>query len=224
MDAAFGQLVKTLSELKLEENTFVFFTSDNGPEGDGIKSPGRGSTGGLRGRKRDLHEGGIRVPGIARWPGKIRANSTLEVPVIGSDLLPTVLALTGVDAASLGNRILDGVNILPLLRSSSKNVERTQPLFWRLDMAPNAKIAMRVGDLKILSDSSRQTFEMYDLNKDPQETTDLQGSRPFEFAELRQRLLTHNESIEAEGPDWWKRLNPSGGVVPGSKPTKGQGQ
>ena len=224
MDAAFGQLVKTLSELKLEENTFVFFTSDNGPEGDGIKSPGRGSTGGLRGRKRDLHEGGIRVPGIARWPGKIRANSTLEVPVIGSDLLPTVLALTGVDAASLGNRTLDGVNILPLLRSSSKNVERTQPLFWRLDMAPNAKIAMRVGDLKILSDTNRQTFEMYDLNKDPQETTDLQESRPVEFVELKQRLLTHNESIEAEGPDWWKRLNPSGGVVPGSKPTKGQGQ
>jgi arylsulfatase A len=223
MDAAFGQLVKTLSDLKLEENTFVFFTSDNGPEGDGIKSPGRGSTGGLRGRKRDLHEGGIRVPGMARWPGKIPANSTLDVPVIGSDLLPTVLAVTGVDAASLGNRTLDGVNILPLLRSSSKNVERTQPLFWRLDMAPNAKIAMRVGDLKILLDSSRQTFEMYDLNKDPQETTDVQESRPVEFAELKQRLLTHNASIEAEGPDWWKRLNPSGGVVPGSKPTTGQG-
>ena len=65
---------------------------------------------------------------------------------------------------------------------------------------------------------------MYDLKKDPQEATDLQESRPVEFAELKQRLLTHNASIEAEGPDWWKRLHPSGGVVPGSKPTKGQGQ
>jgi len=139
-------------------------------------------------------------------------------------LLPTVLALTGVDAAPLGNRTLDGVNILPLLRSSSKTLERSQPLFWRLDMAPNAKIAMRVGDLKILADASRQTFEMYDLKKDPQETTDLRESRAAEFAELKERILAHNASIEAEGPDWWKRLNPSGGMVPGSKPTKGQAQ
>lgn len=107
----------------------MFFTSDNGPKGDGMKSPGRGSTGGLRGRKRDLHEGGIRVPAIVRWPGKIPANSTLDVPVIGSDLLPTVLAVTGATAASLGDRTLDGVNVLPLLQGASKAVERLQPHF-----------------------------------------------------------------------------------------------
>jgi arylsulfatase A len=222
MDAAFGQLVKALGELKLEESTFVFFTSDNGPEGDGVKSPGRGSTGGLRGRKRDLHEGGIRVPGIVRWPGKIPANSMLDAPVIGSDVLPTVLAVTGADGASLGKRTLDGVNVLPLLQGASKTVERPQPLFWRLDMAPNAKIAMRAGDLKILADAGRDTFEMYDLKKDPQETTDLRESKPAEFAELKQRLLKHNALIEAEGPDWWKRLSPSGGMPPGGKSAKGQ--
>ena len=222
MDAAFGQLVKALSELKLEESTFVFFTSDNGPEGDGIKSPGRGSTGGLRGRKRDLHEGGIRVPAIARWPGKIPANSTVNTPVIGSDVLPTVLAATGADAASLGSRTLDGVNVLPLLQGASKTVDRSQPLFWRLDMAPNAKIAMRVGDMKVLGDPARGAFEMYDLKTDPQETTDLRESKVAEFAELKKRLLEYSALIEAEGPDWWRRLSPSGGLPPGLKPAKGQ--
>lgn len=222
MDDAFGQLVRALGELKLEENTFVFFTSDNGPEGDGIKSPGRGSTGGLRGRKRDLHEGGIRVPAIVRWPGKIPANSTMDVPVIGSDVLPTVLAVTGADAAALQERTLDGVNVLPLLQGASKAVERPQPLFWRLDMAPNAKIAMRAGDIKILADPGRGTFEMYDLKKDPQETTDLREIKSAQFAELKKRLLEHNALIEAEGPDWWKRLNPSGGLLPGGKSAKGQ--
>jgi arylsulfatase A len=222
MDDAFGQLVKALGELKLEESTFLFFTSDNGPEGDGIKSPGRGSTGGLRGRKRDLHEGGIRVPAIVRWPGKIPANSTLDVPVIGSDVLPTVLAVTGANAASLGNRTLDGVNVLPLLQGESNTVERPQPLFWRLDMAPNAKIALRAGDMKILADPARDVFEMYDLKNDPQETTDLRESKPEEFAELKKRLLDNSAMIEAEGPDWWKRLSPSGAVLPGGKSAKGQ--
>jgi arylsulfatase A-like enzyme len=159
-----------------------------------------------------------------RWPGKIPANSTLDVPLIGSDVLPTVLAVTGADAASLGNRTLDGVDVLPLLQGASKAVERPQPLFWRLDMAPNAKIAMRVGDMKILADPARDTFEMYDLKTDPQETTDLRESKRAEFGELKKRLLEHSALIEADGPDWWKRLSPSGGVLPGGKSAKGQAQ
>jgi arylsulfatase A len=223
MDAAFGSLMGALKDLRLEEDTFVFFTSDNGPEGDGIKSPGRGSTGGLRGRKRDLHEGGIRVPGIARWPGKIPANSTVTTPIIGSDLLPTILALTGTSPAPLGSRTLDGVNVLPLLQASASSVERPQPLFWRLDMAPNSKMALRVGNLKILTDPKTSTFELYDLAQDPQETTDLQEKRPEDFLRLKTQLLSQNAAIEAEGPDWWKRLSASGATAPGAKPSKKQG-
>ncbi len=85
MDYAFGTLMKALDELGLADNTCVIFTSDNGPEGDGITSPGRGSTGGLRGRKRAVYEGGIRVPGLIRWPGHVKSGATTDIPVIGSD-------------------------------------------------------------------------------------------------------------------------------------------
>ncbi len=212
MDHAFGMLMKTLDEQKLADSTFVFFTSDNGPEGDGIKSPGRGSSGGLRGRKRDVHEGGIRVPGLARWPGKIQAGTTSEVPVIGSDVFPTMLGLAGVEVPK--DRTLDGVNVLAALDGSATKLERTQPLFWRLHMAPNAKIAMRVDDWKILANAELTEFELYNLQDDPKETTDLKDKESQRFHELKARLIEHNAKIDAEGPDWWKRLSPSGGTDP----------
>lgn len=212
MDHAFGMLMKTLDEQKLANSTFVFFTSDNGPEGDGIKSPGRGSSGGLRGRKRDLHEGGIRVPGLARWPGKIKPGTTSDVPVIGSDMFPTMLGIAGVEVPK--DRTLDGVNALAALDGSTTKLERPQPLFWRLHMAPNAKIAMRVDDWKILANAELTEFELYDLKNDPKETTDLKDKQSQRFQDLKACLIEHNAKIDAEGPDWWKRLSPNGGADP----------
>ncbi len=218
MDHAFGMLMESLDEQKLTDNTFVFFTSDNGPEGDGIKSPGRGSSGGLRGRKRDMHEGGIRVPGMARWPGKIKAGSTCDVPVIGSDIFPTMLGIAGVKIP--GGRTLDGVNIIPALDGTATKLERPQPLFWRLHMAPNMKIAMRVEDWKILANETLTEFELYNLKADEKETTDLKDKEPAMFATLKARLIQHNASIDAEGPDWWKRLSPNGGKPKGADEKK----
>ncbi len=224
MDAAFGELMRTLDATGLAENTLVYFTSDNGPEGDGIKSPGRGSSGGLRGRKRDLHEGGIRVPGMVRWPGRIPAGSTLDAPVIGSDLFPTILAATGVKGEALGGRVLDGVNVLPLLQGTAKGGERSQPLFWRLLMAPNAKFALRDGDWKILADERLEKFEFYNLAADQREERDVQEAEPQRFAEMRGLLLRHNAAVEAEGPDWWRRLSPNGAKPAGEeKAGKGKG-
>lgn len=220
MDDAFGRLMRSLDELKLTDETFVFFTSDNGPEGDGIKSPGRGSSGGLRGRKRDLHEGGIRVPGIVRWPGKIKPGTNVDAPVIGSDLLPTVLAVAGTTPPK--DKALDGVNVLPLLAGTAPSVERPQPLFWRLHMAPNAKIAMRVDEWKILANAELTQFELYNLAKDPTETTDLKETDPERFVALRQQLIAHNAAVDAEGPDWWKRLSPSGGKPKNTPPGKAE--
>lgn len=218
MDFAFGQLMRALDEQDLTENTFVFFTSDNGPEGDGIKTPGRGSTGGLRGRKRDMHEGGIRVPGIARWPNKIAAGTTCGAPVIGSDVFPTMLGLAGVKPPS--DRVIDGANVFPALTGSTNTVEREQPLFWRLHMAPNAKIAMRVDDWKILANAELTEFELYNLKTDEQETTDLTSKEPERFSALRDQLLKHNMAINAEGPDWWKTLSPNGGSEKKDEPAK----
>jgi arylsulfatase A len=220
VDDAFGRLMRSLDDLKLSEETFVFFTSDNGPEGDGVKSPGRGSSGGLRGRKRDLHEGGIRVPGIVRWPGRIKPEITVDAPVIGSDLLPTVLAVAG--ATPPKDKVLDGVNVLPILAGAASSVERPQPLFWRLHMAANAKIAMRVEAWKILANAELTQFELYNLASDPKETTDLKASEPERFAALRAQLTAHNAAVEAEGPDWWKRLSPSGGKARNTPPGKAE--
>ena len=221
MDHAFGQLMKALDEQRLTDNTLVIFTSDNGPEGDGVKSPGRGSSGGLRGRKRDMHEGGIRVPGIARWPGKIAPGTVCDTPVIGSDVFPTMLAAAGVEAPK--DRVLDGVNVLGLLDGSMAKVERPQPLFWRLHMAPNAKFAMRVDEWKILADEALSEFELYNLNTDEKETTDLKEQEPQRFTAMRDQLLKHNASINAEGPDWWQRLSPNGGKPKSANDGQGKG-
>jgi arylsulfatase A len=214
MDHAFGELMKALETRGLRENTVVFFTSDNGPEGDGVKSAGRGSQGGLRGRKRDLHEGGIRVPGLARWPGHIPPGSVSEVAVIGSDLFPTFLAAAGVKAPA--DRVIDGIDVTEVLSGADRSVERPQPLYWRLHMAPNAQYAMRIGDWKLLADSTLTQYELYNLRSDPTESNNLVQAEPVRFAELKEQFLAHNTAVEAEGPDWWKRLSASGGKAGGA--------
>jgi arylsulfatase A len=201
LDDAFGKLMQILAELKLVDNTVVFFTSDNGPEGDGIKTPGRGSTGGLRGRKRAVYEGGIRVPGIVRWPGKTQPGTTIDVPVIGSDIFVTAVGIAG--ARLPDDRIMDGGNLTAALEGRS--VERARPLYWRCILAPGPlKIAMRIGDWKLLADEKLAQFELFDLKSDPLEKNELSGSQPEKFAEMKTALVKLNTEIEAEGPDWWK--------------------
>jgi arylsulfatase A-like enzyme len=169
-----------------------------------------------------MHEGGIRVPGIARWPGKIAAGTVCDTPVIGSDVFPTMLAAAGVEAPK--DRVLDGVNVLGLLDGSMAKVERPQPLFWRLHMAPNAKFAMRVDEWKILADEALSEFELYNLKTDEKETTDLKEQEPQRFTAMRDQLLKHNASINAEGPDWWQRLSPNGGKPKSANDGQGKGK
>jgi arylsulfatase A len=201
LDHAFGQLMRALDEMKLADDTIVIFTSDNGPEGDGIRSPGRGSTGGLRGRKRAVYEGGIRVPGLVRWPGKTKAGTTSDAPVIGSDIFVTVATAAG--ATLPKDRVLDGGDLLAAL--DGRPVERARPLYWRCAIAPEPlKTAMRIGDWKILADEALTKFELYDVQHDPQEKNELSTRDPAKFAEMKAALLKLNAEIEAEGPGWWR--------------------
>jgi arylsulfatase A len=219
LDHAFGKLMTALDDQKLADSTLVFFTADNGPEGDGQKGRTRGSSGGLRGRKRAMYEGGIRVAGLARWPGQIAAGTTSDVPVIGSDFFPTALAAAGVPLPA--GRVLDGTNVLPVLTGKATAVERKEPLYWRLHMAPgDMKMALRDGDWKILGTADLTKFELYNLREDPHETTDLREKEPAKFAALREQLVAHNTEVDAEGPDWWRRLSVSGGKAGNGKKKK----
>lgn len=213
MDHAFGMLMKTLDEQNLTDNTIVIFTSDNGPEGryfaDGrpryVHERMRGSTGGLRGRKCDVYEGGIRVPGIVRWPGKVQPGSKSDVPIIGSDIFTTICDI--VDVPVPNDRTIDGESILPLF--SGGTIERKIPLYWRCMLATlPPKTAMRLGDYKILADEALTKFEMYNLEEDPAETTDLAATMPVKFKQMQAALIKLNSEIEAEGPDWWKGYSP----------------
>ncbi len=162
------------------------------------------------------------MPGLARWPGHIPPGSVSDTPVIGSDLFPTFLAAAGVKAPA--DRVLDGIDVTAALSGKTTALERPQPLYWRLHMAPNAQYAMRVGDWKLLADATLTKFELYDLATDPVEAVDLKETEAARFTELRAQFLAHNTAIEAEGPDWWKRLGASGGKAKEADDAKAKGK
>ena len=204
LDHAFGNLMRALDELGLRENTFVIFTSDNGPEGQGTKGRTRGSTGGLRGRKRDDHEGGIRVPAIARWPGKIEAGSESATPVIGSDIFATVLDV--LDIPLPDDRTIDGVSMVPAF--SGKKLDRPVPLFWRTHIAPkDSHAAMRIDEWKVVVNEDLSRFQLYQIEEDWKEENDLADEKPEKLAEMKAKFLEVWNGIEAEGPsEWWKNV------------------
>lgn len=194
LDEAFGTVMQALDKAGVTDNTLVFFTSDNGPEGDGNKGAGRGLAGDLRGRKRSMYEGGHRVPGIVRWPGKIEAGSESDLPVIGSDFFPTVLAAVGLEPPH-GVK-LDGVNLLPAIEGAP--VERPVPMYWRW----GGKVAWREGPWKIVVDESLSKPELYHLGRDHQEKTNVATAEPDQLAAMMARLRASTREIEAEGPTW----------------------
>ena len=202
LDDAFGIVMKGLDDLGLRDNTIVFFTSDNGPEGRKQTGRTQGSTGGLRGRKRDSHEGGIRVAGLVRWPGQIPPGTVSKTPVIGSDIFTTVLGIVGIDTPK--DRTIDGADIRPAFKG--KAVKRKVPLFWRTHIAPEkSRAAMRIGDWKIVADETLTEFQLYEIEKDWQETTNLAKGKPEKLAEMKKKFMEVWKGIEAEGPrEWWE--------------------
>ena len=197
LDHALGQVLDTLDAEGVSDNTLVIFTSDNGP----VARFG-GTTGGLRGGKRSEHEGGIRVPGVVRWPGHITAGTTSAIPVVGTDIFTTVLSITGIPLPD--DRTIDGINMLPALKGES--VERPIPLFWRTHVSgPNDRVAMRIGDWKIVGNDTLTEFQLYQIEKDWKEEHDLASKMPEKTEAMKEKLIALWKDIETEGPDhWWK--------------------
>ena len=222
LDHAFGNLMRAIDDLDLRENTCVFYTSDNGPEGRGTTGRTRGSTGGLRGRKRSDFEGGIRVPGLMRFPAYfkekgIQAGSESDIPVIGSDIFTTICALT--DTPLPTDRTIDGANMLPALEG--KKVKREQPLYWRTHIAPaECRVALRVEDWKIVANDDLTEFLLFNMKDDWKETTDLSGKLPEKFEEMKALIIKQDAEVKAEGPDWWKNEPPRNRNKNNKKPGK----
>lgn len=201
LDDAFGTLMAGLDRMGHRNDTLVIYTSDNGPEGKGTSGRTRGSTGGLRGRKRASHEGGIRVPGMIRWPGHVTPGSQSDTPVIGSDIFSTICDVVKIPLPQ--DRTIDGASILPVFEN--KPIVREQPLYWRNHLAlESSRVAMRVGDWKILASENLTQFELYNIREDWQETDDLQAKHPVKFESLKKQLIQMDAAVLAEGPDWWK--------------------
>lgn len=197
LDHGVGQVLRALDEEGVTDNTLVIFTSDNGP----VAQFG-GTTGGLRGGKRSDYEGGIRVPGVARWPGHIKPGTVSDVPVIGTDIFATVLDITGIPLPN--DRTIDGVSMLPAFEG--KPVERKIPLFWRTHVSPPGdRVALRIGDWKLVGDETLTKFQLYNLRNDWKEQHDLAATMPEKTEELKKQLLEVWAAIEKEGPShWWK--------------------
>lgn len=206
LDDALGQVMKALDEQGVGDNTLIIFTSDNGP----VARFG-GTTGGLRGGKRSDHEGGIRVPGVARWPGHIEPGTVSDVPVIGTDIFATVLDITG--SPQPKDRTIDGVSMVPAF--AGKPVERKIPLFWRTHVSqPDDRVALRIGEWKLVGDETLTKFQLYHIQEDWKEENDLAAKQPERTQAMKQQLFEVWNAIQEEGPNqWWEseRQKPSKG-------------
>jgi arylsulfatase A len=201
-DHEIGRLLRKLDEIGARDNTLVFFTSDNGPETlNRYKTANRsyGTPGPLRGMKLHLYEGGIRVPGIVRFPGRVKAGTVSAEPVINLDVLPTLCAPAGRPVPA--DRAIDGADISPIF--AGRPITRKTPLYWRYDKALGwPKEAMRDGDWKLLTDAAAGRFELYNLRADVAEKNDLSAKEPERVKAMAAALAELHRQVATEAPRW----------------------
>ncbi len=220
MDAQVGRIRDKVYELGIASNTLIWFHSDNGPEQKWPEhekpahefSPMPGSTGGLRGAKRSLYEGGIRVPAIIEWPGRIPAGKKINAPTVTSDILPTILDYLALDIPE--NRPLDGISLKSFLeggddvRGDSIGFESGHQIAWigdrykllhqpvYLDQGPDLQGRVAVLDLYSgQNPQQQQSFALYDLLADPAESKDISGSHPDVVRRLHEELFAWRQSV-----------------------------
>jgi arylsulfatase A-like enzyme len=173
LDSYVGQIMQKLKDLGLDDNTLVFFTSDNGPHKEGGNNPEfSNSSGPLRGIKRDLYDGGIRVPMIARWPGHVPAGVVSDQVWAFWDFLPTAADLAG--ATSPTN--IDGLSMLPAILGQPQTKQH-EYLYFEFHEG-GFKQAIRTGDWKAVRVNPKQPIELYDLKTDVGESKNVAADHP----------------------------------------------
>lgn len=227
MDEQYGRLLDYLDKKGLAENTIVIFTSDNGPEPHLIpwSDRARGSTGGLRGGKHGLYEGGIRLPGIVYWPGVTQPGMVSHEICWTPDILATLAATAG--ATLPQNLPLDGIDIRPALRGEKLN--RPQPLYWQYPFgvglrdgtrAASPGLTLRDGVWKLHCNLKFEQVELYNLDIDRNEKWNMQGVYP----EIAARLLKKMREVHADVNGPYSKeahfLNPKIPVPPTDAPAK----
>jgi len=203
MDRQVGRLRNELRQLGVANNTMFWYCSDNGPERKfGL---GAGSTGSLRGHKRALFEGGIRVPGLLEWPAQIKAGRQTDVPVVTSDYLPTILDL--LDMQLPDDRPIDGISLVPLLEGNMP--ARLRPITFEFPTgersAGSPPVALIEDRYKLVTDMSEGGRNLlFDVVADPQETTDLSSRMPGKVADMKRVLAAWRVSCRssAAGDDY----------------------
>jgi arylsulfatase A-like enzyme len=186
MDQGVGSVLRTLNETGLDGDTIVFFASDNGPRSEATDQQTNvidffDSNGKYRGYKRDLYDGGIREPFIVRWPGHIKPGSATDVPAYFPDFLPTALSLAHTPAVAG-----DGIDLSPVLLSGATSPEQ-RFLYWEA-YEPEFCQAVRWGRWKGVRMRLTVPLELYDLQSDPQEKSNIAEAHPEIVAKLNDYL------------------------------------
>jgi arylsulfatase A-like enzyme len=184
-DAGIGQIMRTVDTLGLAQNTLVIFTNDNGGEWLSNNAP-------LFHRKDSLWEGGIRVPAIFRWPGRLPSGKTSAQVGVTMDLTATILAATRTTVPA-GAR-LEGIDLLPILKERSPLLERT--LFWRINTEYRLQKAVRRGEWKLLVDGD--DLLLFNLRTDVGERNDLARRRTDLVAKLLSLIIRWEKDVDAE--------------------------
>lgn len=194
MDRDIGTLKTKLEELGIDKNTLIIFSSDNGPHSEGMNNPGFfNSSGGLRGQKRDLYEGGIREPMIAYWPGTIEPGQTSDHISGFWDFLPTACEVAGVEAP--GN--IDGISYLPVLLGEDQPEHKA--MYWEFT-SQGGKQAVRKGKWKLVKldvlNPDKTRIELFDLETDRSEQNDVSEKYPEVLDEMKKLLETERTESE----------------------------
>ena len=207
LDHGVGRVLATLDSLNLAEETIVVFYSDNGGHGSfqdlGQEENGITDNSPLKAGKGSFYEGGIRVPMIVRWPEVTEAGTQTDEPVTSIDFYPTLLAAAGIDRPQ--DYLLDGVNMMPVLRDPSASLDR-EALFWHFPGYPNNPwrttpvSVIRSGDWKLMKFYQFDRLELYNLGKDTEEAENLAEERPQKREELHKRLKSWLEETNAPMP------------------------